>query len=193
VYEQDGRLVIQNLATGECVNLTNPEGQRDNFPRWSPKGDWISFTGNREADREYRIYLIRPDGSGLHKLTDSPGDAHASWSPDGNEIIFSSARMGFKDERAVGLDHQPYGEIFTIRADGTGLRQLTDNHADSRFDLEVPTASKSSNKSPELSARAAARTSAASWAGVSLMKMMVLGFMMLVSWLLHCQKWNLLR
>jgi hypothetical protein len=26
-----------------------------------------------------------------------------------------------------------------------------------------------------------------------LMKMMVLGFMMLVSWLLHCQKWNLLR
>lgn len=127
VYEQDGRLVIQTLATGECVNLTNPEGQRDNFPRWSPKGDWITFTSNREADQEYRIYLIRPDGSGLHRLTDSPGDAHASWSPDGNEIIFSSARMGFKDERAVGLDHQPYGEIFTIRADGTGLRQLTDD------------------------------------------------------------------
>lgn len=35
--------------------------------------------------------------------------------------------MGFKDERAAGLDHQPYGEIFTIRADGTGLRQLTDD------------------------------------------------------------------
>ena len=127
VYEQDGHLVIQTLATGECVNLTNPEGQRDNFPRWSPKGGWISFTSNREADQEYRIYLIRPDGSGLHRLTNSPGDAHASWSPDGTEIIYSSARMGFKDERAVGLDHQPYGEIFTIRADGTGLRQLTDD------------------------------------------------------------------
>ena len=25
------------------------------------------------------------------------------------------------------MDHQPYGEIFTIRADGTGLRQLTDD------------------------------------------------------------------
>ena len=127
VYEQDGHLVIQTLATGECVNLTNPEGQRDNFPRWSPKGDWISFTSNREADQEYRIYLIRPDGSGVHRLTDSPGDAHASWSPDGAELIFSSGRMGFKDERAVGLDHQPYGEVFTIRADGTGLRQLTDD------------------------------------------------------------------
>jgi len=126
-YEQDGHLVIQTLATGVCVNLTNPGGQRDNFPRWSPKGDWIAFTSNREADQEYRIYMIRPDGSGLRKLTDSPGDAHASWSPDGTELIFSSARMGFKDERAVGLDHQPYGEILTIRADGTGLRQLTDD------------------------------------------------------------------
>lgn len=127
VYEQDGHLVIQTLATGACVNLTNPGGQRDNFPRWSPRGDSIAFTSNREADQEYRIYLIRPDGSGLHRLTDSPGDAHASWSPDGTELIFSSARMGFKDERAVGMDHQPYGEIFTIRADGTGLRQLTDD------------------------------------------------------------------
>ena len=127
VYEQDGHLVIQTLATGACVNLTNPGGQRDNFPRWSPRGDSIAFTSNREADQEYRIYLIRPDGSGLHKLTDSPGDAHASWSPDGTELIFSSARMGFKDERAVGMDHQPYGEIFTVRADGTGLRQLTDD------------------------------------------------------------------
>jgi Tol biopolymer transport system component len=48
-------LVIQTLATGEWVNLTNPEGQRDNFPRWSPKGDWVAFTSNREADQEYRI------------------------------------------------------------------------------------------------------------------------------------------
>jgi TolB protein len=64
VYEQDGHLVIQTLATGKSVNLTDPEGQRDNFPGWSPKGDWITFTSNREADQEYRIYLIRPDGSG---------------------------------------------------------------------------------------------------------------------------------
>lgn len=52
--------MIQTLSTGECVNLTNPEGQRDNFPGWSPKGDWITFTSNREADQEYRIYLTYP-------------------------------------------------------------------------------------------------------------------------------------
>jgi hypothetical protein len=35
--------------------------------------------------------------------------------------------MGFKDERALSTDAQPYGELFVIQVDGTGLRQLTDN------------------------------------------------------------------
>jgi TolB protein len=127
VYEQDGHLVVQDLMTNLRVNLTSPSGQRDNFPRWSPKGDWIAFTSDRDGDEQFRIYLIRPDGSEIHKLTDSPGDAHATWSPDGQSLVFTSARMGFKDERALSTTPQPYGELFTIRADGTALHQLTDN------------------------------------------------------------------
>jgi Tol biopolymer transport system component len=69
----------------------------------------------------------KPDGTDLHKLTDSPGDAHCTWSPDGKSLVFTSARIGFKDERALSNDAQPYGEIFVIQVDGTGLRQLTDN------------------------------------------------------------------
>jgi TolB protein len=127
VYEQDGHLVIQTLSTGECVNLTNPEGQRDNFPRWSPKGDWISFTSNREADQEYRIYLIRPDGSGLHKLTDSPGDAHASWSPDATELIFSSARMASKMNEQLGwiISRMARFSLFVQMGAGFGSLQTT--------------------------------------------------------------------
>jgi TolB protein len=127
VYEQDGHLVVLTVATNDRVNLTSPGGQRDNFPKWSPKGDWIVFTSDRDGDEQFRIYLIRPDGTDLHKLTDSPGDAHCTWSPDGKSLVFASARMGFKDERALSTTPQPYGEIFTIRVDGTGLRQLTDN------------------------------------------------------------------
>jgi Tol biopolymer transport system component len=64
----------------------------------------------------------------LHALTNSPGDGHSAWSPDGEWVIFSSARMGFKDERALlEAIPQPYGELFIVRVDGTGLRQLTDN------------------------------------------------------------------
>ena len=41
----------------------------DNFPAWSPKGDRIAFTTDRDGD--YEIYSIRPDGSDL-------GDSHAA-------------------------------------------------------------------------------------------------------------------
>lgn len=57
-----------------------------------------------------------PDGTGLKRLTTAPGnDAHAVWSPDGKHILFSSARLGFKDEGAL-YDNipQPYGELFVM-------------------------------------------------------------------------------
>ena len=75
--------------------------QNDNFPAWSPKGDRILFTSDRDGDWE--LYTIRPDGSDLKRLTHSPGnDAHATWSLDGEWIAFASARGGFKDEMPVG-------------------------------------------------------------------------------------------
>jgi hypothetical protein len=82
-----------------------------------------------DRDDDFELYTIRPDGTGLRRLTNSPGnDAHSIWSPDGEWIVFSSARMGFKDEMALydGVP-QPYGEIVAMLADGSDLRQLTDN------------------------------------------------------------------
>jgi Tol biopolymer transport system component len=76
--------VILRLASASRANLTEPGAQRDNFPKWSPAGDWIAFTSDRDDDEQFRIYLVRPGGSRLHRLTDSPGDARATWSPDGN-------------------------------------------------------------------------------------------------------------
>ena len=35
--------------------------------------------------------------------------------------------MGFKDEVVYRDAPQPYGEIFVMRYDGTGVEQLTDN------------------------------------------------------------------
>jgi hypothetical protein len=49
------------------------------------------------------------------------------WSPDGKSLVFTSARIGWKDERALSTTPQPYGELFVIGVDGSGLRQLTDN------------------------------------------------------------------
>ena len=47
-------------------------------------------------------------------------NAHSIWSNDGEWVVFSSGRKGFKDEMAMyeGVP-QPYGEIFAMRADGS--------------------------------------------------------------------------
>jgi len=48
------------------------------------------------------------------RLSDSPGnDAHATWSPDGQWIAFSSVRGGFKDEAALTPATRRPRAIFT--------------------------------------------------------------------------------
>ena len=115
-------LRILSLADGKITNLTNGS---DDFPTWSSRGDRIAFTGFETGD--FEIYTIRPDGTGMRQLTHTHGnDAHQVWSPDGKWIAFVSSRMGWKDEGKMG-GTQPYGEIFVMRADGTDVRQLTDD------------------------------------------------------------------
>jgi Tol biopolymer transport system component len=118
-----------NLETKAVTTLTKGY---DNFPLWSPRGDLIMFArlsgGDYRPGGSYDIYTIKPDGTFLKRLTNGQGnDAHMSWSSDGQYIAFASSRMGFKDEVVYTDAPQPYGEIFVMRYDGTGVEQLTDN------------------------------------------------------------------
>jgi TolB protein len=123
-FGPDGEgLRVMNIETRSMTTLSSGY---DNFPLWSPRGDLIMFS--RLEQNDYEIFTIKPDGTGLRRLTISPGnDAHQGWSPDGQQIVFASARMGFKDEVIYTDAPQPYGELFVMRYDGTNLVQLTDN------------------------------------------------------------------
>lgn len=119
---------------GEGLRIMDTDGHNvtaltdcyDNFPAWSPRGDTIAFV--RRVNRNFNIFTIHADGTGLKQLSDTRGnDAHVAWSPDGSRILFTSSRMGFKDEAPLTGNPQPYGEIFVMNADGTHLEQLTDN------------------------------------------------------------------
>ena len=49
-------------------------------PLWSPDGNYIVFSSNRDGD--YDLYIIRTDGTDLTQLTNEPGDeASPAWSP----------------------------------------------------------------------------------------------------------------
>ena len=126
VFKRGQQLFVLSVADGKLAPLTDAS-YHSNFPAWSPAGERIMFTTNRDGD--YELYTIRSDGTELRRLTDVPGnDAHATWCADGEWIVFGSARMGFKDEMALyDSVPQPYGEIFAMRADGSDVRQLTDN------------------------------------------------------------------
>ena len=57
--------------------LTNHDAQ-DLYPTWSPDGLRIGFTTNRDGDDE--IYVMNADGTGLVRLTNSPGlDVLDAW------------------------------------------------------------------------------------------------------------------
>jgi hypothetical protein len=78
---------VRHLASGTASgNLA--EGHS---PTWSPAGDLIAFN-EYPARRRGGILLIRPDGTGLRRLTPASSSYNfgVDWSPDGKWIIAGS-------------------------------------------------------------------------------------------------------
>jgi eukaryotic-like serine/threonine-protein kinase len=74
----------------------------------SRDGRWLVY---QTAVPQEDLFVVRPDGTGLRRLTDDRfKDRQPRWSPDGTRIAFYSNRGGSY-------------EIWTIRADGSGLER----------------------------------------------------------------------
>ena len=50
------------------------------------------------------------------------------WTDDGRQVMWNSGMYGWKEEAPLyDKTFQPYGQIFIMNADGSGVRQLTDS------------------------------------------------------------------
>ena len=85
-----------------------------------------------DYDPEMEIYVISEKSKALTRLTNARGyDAEASYSPDGQWIAFSSIRDAYNrplnatEQKQLEVDPSFFGEIYIMRADGSGQRRLT--------------------------------------------------------------------
>ncbi|MDX1501093.1 MAG: hypothetical protein R3325_01940 [Thermoanaerobaculia bacterium] len=92
-------------------------------------------TGRRYAwdyDPMMDLFVAAPGTFELTRLTEAEGyDAEASYSPDGEWIVFTSTRDAYERElseeeaRQLELNPSTFGEIYRMRADGSQLERLT--------------------------------------------------------------------
>jgi len=115
---------------GVAHRLSTPAGE-ESFPRFSPDGRQIAFTGNYDGNRD--IYVMPADGGVPTRITHHPDpDRMLDWYPDGAGILFAtpmtSEKQRFRKLYRVpatgGLPEVlpvPYGEFGAISPDGSTL------------------------------------------------------------------------
>jgi TolB protein len=90
---------------------------------WSPDGKLILYSticffgdcGPSTPRTGSQLFTIRPDGTANRRLTHVRGNAYnGDWSPDGKKIVLARNPRG-----------GPFGDLWTMNADGTGMRRIT--------------------------------------------------------------------
>jgi Tol biopolymer transport system component len=117
-FDSDGDIFKMNPDGTGRVNLTHSDSL-DADAGWSPDGKRIAFDSDRaNLQGRQEIYTMAATGTDVHRVSTLPAEAEFDlaprFSPDGKRLVFTRYK---RDPDLAAL--------FTIRIDGSGLRQLT--------------------------------------------------------------------
>ncbi len=121
----DLELCVSDADGKNVKQLTQKKGVGE-F-RWSPDGRKILYTARGKAGGD--LYVVDADGTSEKRLTEAKaeeGVTGPAWSPDGKKIAFVRWRPPGKG----GALNE---EICVMDADGTNVKQLTDDKAIDRY------------------------------------------------------------
>ncbi len=127
-YESDRwRLMLYNRANGEHVDLTpNFDFNVDSYI-WSANSETIYFPAEEHA--EMPLFEIQAEAGHTPKRVLEKGfNGEVTLSADGKQIAFSRSNIAWPEE------------VFTAKADGSGVRQVTHQNAKILAPLDLPPA-----------------------------------------------------
>jgi TolB protein len=109
-YNVADEIYVINADGSERRNLSRTRGN-DWGPAWSPDGKLIAFNSS------YELHVIRPDGSGMRRVTAAAGE-YPAWSPDGKRLAFMCPGQG-------GRRTDPNYDICVVNLNGSRLKRIT--------------------------------------------------------------------
>ena len=100
-------------TTNTTIHQLTQDERTDRRPEWSRDGQWIAWDSYGEGkDSTNGIWKMRADGTEAQLI--APGGGFPTWHPDGDQLAFYKFC-------ADGI----HGVLWTVQADGTGLKPLT--------------------------------------------------------------------
>ena len=98
---------------GTAEKISSPPGV-ESFPKFSPDGKTIAFTGNYDGNSD--VYAIPVNGGVPLRLTEhSFSDRVVDWTPDGKNVLFASGRESGRNR---------FNQFYTIPATGGPATKL---------------------------------------------------------------------
>ena len=98
---------------GTAEKLSSPPGV-ESFPKFSPDGKTIAFTGNYDGNSD--VYTISVNGGIPMRLTEHGyPDRVVDWTPDGSSVLFASGREAGRNR---------FNQFFTVPSNGGPAEKL---------------------------------------------------------------------